>query len=82
MKLIDAHTVQKIGEDTLSQLEKKDFSIDRVFLTHLHADHTSALSDFSSATQVVYGKRESTFMQKALMGDHLNGKDINTLDFS
>jgi glyoxylase-like metal-dependent hydrolase (beta-lactamase superfamily II) len=69
------------GADVASQLRSRGISPRTVFLTHLHADHTSGLSDLPARVAAVFGRGEDTFMQKAMMGDHLDGRRVYALDF-
>lgn len=52
-----------------------------MFLTHLHGDHTSGLVDLPDRVPGVFGRGEGTFMQKAMLGDHLEGRPLNARDF-
>jgi len=53
-----------------------------VFLTHLHADHTSGLADLGCDVQAVFGSGEDVFIQRAMLGDHLDCRPLQQLDFS
>jgi N-acyl homoserine lactone hydrolase len=81
MKLIGVKTEQSLNLDTVSQLSKRGVKPTSIFLTHLHADHTSGVSDFDKSTRVIFGKGEPTFFQKAMMGGHLSEKNLFTIDF-
>ena len=69
------------GADVASQLRSRGSSPRAVLLTHLHGDHTSGLVDLPRAVPAVFGRGEATFVQKALMGDHLEGRPLFALDF-
>lgn len=69
------------GADAASQLGSRGASPRAVFLTHLHGDHTSGLVDFPAHVPAVFGRGEDTFLQKALLGDHLDGRPLYALDF-
>lgn len=73
---------QKENEDTITQLEKGYFYPDKVLLTHLHPDHTSAIPYFKKNVQVYYGKKENTFYYNLLIGNHLKGRSRKVLDFN
>ncbi len=69
------------GADVGSQLRSRGISPRAVFLTHLHGDHTSGLVDLPASVPAVFGRGEDTFMQKALIGDHLDGRPLFALSF-
>lgn len=69
------------GGDVASQLGARGISPRAVFLTHLHGDHTSGLVDLPALVPAVFGLGEATFVQKALIGDHLDGRPLYALDF-
>jgi N-acyl homoserine lactone hydrolase len=69
------------GADVASQLRSRDILPRAVFLTHLHGDHTSGLADLPARVPAVFGRGEDTFMQKAMIGAHLDGRPLYALDF-
>lgn len=75
---------QAEGQDIFSQLQKMNVQLQGVFLTHLHFDHRSGVSDLPNNIQYVVGKNEPYQNMRFLFyGNHLQG--INTLyeiDFS
>ena len=79
--LLDAKSKQSAHMDSVSQLAVSNVTPKAIFLTHLHADHTSGVADFETSTDVVFGKNELTFIQKAMMGKHLSGKKLFSIDF-
>lgn len=81
LALIGAENHSTDGADVASQLRSRDISPRAVFLTHLHGDHTSGLVDLPARVPAVFGRGEDTFMQKAMMGDHLDGRPLYALDF-
>jgi N-acyl homoserine lactone hydrolase len=81
LALIGAESRSTDGADVASQLRSRGISPRAVFLTHLHGDHTSGLVDLSAQVPAVFGRGEDTFMQKAMMGDHLDGRALYALDF-
>jgi N-acyl homoserine lactone hydrolase len=76
---VESHSTD--GADVASQLRSRGISPRAVFLTHLHGDHTSGLVDLPASVPAVFGRGEDTFMQKAMVGDHLNGRPLYALDF-
>lgn len=68
------------GRDVATELRERGARPRAVFLTHLHADHTSGLADLDASVPAVFGLGESTFAQRALLGDHLVGRELRTLD--
>lgn len=81
LRAINAKTKQSANMSSASKLKQNNVTPKAIFLTHLHADHTSGIVDFDASTQVVFGKNEAVFMQKAMMGKHLSGKKLYTIDF-
>jgi N-acyl homoserine lactone hydrolase len=73
-----ARATQSAGTDAASQLDAPPRA---AFLTHLHGDHTSGLVDLPPGVPAVFGRGEDTFVQKAMMGDHLDGRPLHVLDF-
>jgi len=81
LALIGAESRSPDGADVASQLGARGISPRAVFLSHLHGDHTSGLVDLPAPVPAVFGRGEDTFMQKAMMGDHLDGRPLFALDF-
>ena len=81
LALFGAESHSTEGADVASRLSSRGVSPRAVFLTHLHGDHTSGLVDLPASVPAVFGRGEDTFMQKAMIGDHLNGRPLNALDF-
>ena len=81
LALFGAESHSTDGVDVTSQLRSRGISPRAVFLTHLHGDHTSGLVDLSALVPAVFGRGEDTFMQKAMIGDHLDGRPLYALDF-
>jgi glyoxylase-like metal-dependent hydrolase (beta-lactamase superfamily II) len=82
LALIGAESRSTDGADVASQLRSRGISPRAVFLTHLHGDHTSGLVDLPAQVPAVFGRGEDTFMQKAMIGDHLDGRPLYALDFN
>jgi N-acyl homoserine lactone hydrolase len=81
LALFGAESRSTAGADVTSQLRSRGISPRAVFLTHLHGDHTSGLVDVPALVPAVFGRGEDTFMQKAMIGDHLDGRPLYALDF-
>lgn len=81
LALLGAETHSTDKADAMSRLESHGISPQAVLLTHLHADHTSGLGDLPARVPAVFGRGEDTFLQKALLGDHLRGRPLYALDF-
>jgi N-acyl homoserine lactone hydrolase len=81
LALIGAESHSTDGTDVASQLRARGISPRAVFLTHLHGDHTSGLVDLPAPVPAVFGRGEDTFIQKAMIGDHLGGRPLYALDF-
>ena len=81
LQLFGAENRSTDGADVASQLRSRGISPRAVFLTHLHGDHTSGLVDLPAQVPAVFGRGEPTFMQKSMMGDHLDGRPLYALDF-
>lgn len=81
LALFGVETRSKEGSDVATRLKSRGISPRAVFLTHLHADHTSGLLDLPARVPAVFGRGEDTFMQQAMIGDHLSGRPLYALDF-
>jgi N-acyl homoserine lactone hydrolase len=81
LALFGAESHGTAGADVASQLRARGISPRAVFLTHLHGDHTSGLVDLPAPVPAVFGRGEDSFMQKAMIDDHLNGRPLYALDF-
>ena len=81
LALFGAQSRSTDGADVASQLGARGISPRAVFLTHLHGDHTSGLVDLPARVPAVFGRGEDTFMQKAMIGDHLDGRPLYALSF-
>lgn len=73
---------QKIGEDIMNYLGKKEMSPKHVFITHLHPDHTAGVPYLNDDVIVYYGKKEDTFYYKILTKKHLKNKKESLIDFT
>lgn len=80
--LFGTEVEQSPGTDSSAQLEARGATPNAVFLTHLHADHTSGLEDLDRTVTAVFGRGEDVVSSKAMMGPHLAGHPLRTLDFS
>lgn len=76
--------LQKNGMDTASQLKKKNIIPNGIFLTHLHYDNTSGLSEFPSNIQCYIEKDETNINYKFIKENDCLKRfnNINQLDFS
>ncbi|HEX6271836.1 MAG TPA: MBL fold metallo-hydrolase [Polyangiaceae bacterium] len=81
LALIGAESRSTDGADVASQLRSRGISPRAVFLTHLHGDHTSGLADLPASVPAVFGRGEDTFLHKAMMGDHLDGRPLYAFYF-
>lgn len=81
LALFGAESRSTDGADVASQFRARGISPRAVFLTHLHGDHTSGLVDLPALVPAVFGRGEDTFTQKAMIGDHLDGRPLYALDF-
>jgi N-acyl homoserine lactone hydrolase len=81
LALFGAESRSTDGSDVASQLRSRGISPRAVFLTHLHGDHTSGLVDLPAPVHAVFGRGEDTFIQQAMIGDHLDGRPLYALDF-
>jgi glyoxylase-like metal-dependent hydrolase (beta-lactamase superfamily II) len=73
--------VQPAGGDAAAWLRTRGITPVAVFLTHLHGDHTSGLADLPCSVPAIFGLGDDTFLQKALIGDHLGCRPLQVLDF-
>jgi glyoxylase-like metal-dependent hydrolase (beta-lactamase superfamily II) len=76
-------SVQKEGEDLGAQLAAGHLRIERVFLTHLHPDHTAGMPALGAGPEVYVGKGEIYHNVPGLFfPDHLRHvKIVHELDF-
>src|SRR4051812_5777487 len=58
LSTIGVETRQSAGEDLASRLRSRGVVPRKVFLTHLHEDHTSGLADLDCGIPVVFGAGE------------------------
>jgi len=73
---------QKEGQDIVSQLRKHGIKPQIVFLTNLHADHTSGLPMLPNDIECIFDERELNFISKTLAGGHFKNKEkIKTVSF-
>jgi len=80
-KLNGVKYIQSEKTDTANQLKKLCVKPDQVYLTHLHPDHTSAISQLPGHVSVSYGKGENSFYYWLLTKNHLKGKRKHLIDF-
>ncbi|MEO0559593.1 MAG: MBL fold metallo-hydrolase [Bacteroidota bacterium] len=77
------HGSQEPGQDTASLLEREGATIQGVFLTHLHFDHTAGLVDLPKDIPYVVGENERYVNYRFIIqGDHLAGvPELQEIDF-
>lgn len=72
----------KDGDNIGSYINKYQLDPKYVFITHMHADHVTGLTEIPTDAVTVFGKKENSFFYKLQCGPYLkNRKDIKTLDF-
>lgn len=71
------------GDDIISRLKENNLNPRKVFLTHMHLDHTAGLPSLDGNIEVIIPEEElNFFIYKMLTGNHLSGKkNILTLGF-
>ncbi len=72
---IGVETRQSAGEDVATQLRARGVVPRRIFLTHLHEDHTSGLVDLDCGIPVAFGAGEGP------PGDHFTCRSTHEIDF-
>jgi len=75
LSTIGVETRQSPGEDAASQLRARGVAPQKVFLTHLHEDHTSGLADLDCGIPAVFGVGEGP------PGDHFACRTVHKIDF-
>lgn len=73
---------QEKNMDVVSQFGEDSFEPEKVLLTHLHPDHTSAIPSLKEDVEVYLGKLEDTPYYHMVTGNHLKGRTKKILDFS
>lgn len=74
--------LQEAGQDTGSQIVSSGAKIKKLFLTHLHPDHTSGLPALADDSPVIFGKKEDSFYYRLICRNNFKGKkNVQTLDF-
>lgn len=74
---------QMPGQSIMERIKENKVSIDKVFITHLHFDHTAGLTDLESPFSLIVGKGEEAINVPLLFQtDHLKNIDqIQEIDF-
>lgn len=75
LSTMGVETRQSPGEDLASQLRRRGVVPRKVFLTHLHEDHTSGLVDLDCGIPAVFGAGEGP------PGDHFTCRTVQQIDF-
>lgn len=75
LSTIGVETRQSPGEDVASQLRDRGVVPHKVFLTHLHEDHTSGLADLDCGIPALFGAGEGP------PGDHFSCRTVHEIDF-
>lgn len=80
-KLNGVKYIQSKNMDTAYQLKAHGAKPDHVYLTHLHPDHSSAISQLPDHVSVSYGKGEHSLYYRLITRNHLKGKRKRLVDF-
>ena len=75
LSTIGVETRQSPGEDVASQMRARGVTPQKVYLTHLHEDHTSGLADLDCGIPAVFGSGEGS------PGDHFSCRTLHEIDF-
>lgn len=75
LSTMGVETRQSRGEDLASQLRRRGVVPRKVFLTHLHEDHTSGLADLDCGIPAVFGAGEGP------PGAHFTCRSVHQIDF-
>lgn len=63
-------------------LNKYNINPNIVLMTHLHPDHACGLLEISNSAKIVFGKKETSFFQKAIAGKYIDKKNLFSIDFN
>lgn len=79
--MMDVNEKQVNNLSAIEYVSNECITLRGIFLTHMHSDHTSGISDFPEGLEIAFGRSELDFMTKALTGHHLDGKKLTIFDF-
>jgi N-acyl homoserine lactone hydrolase len=83
LKMTGRKYIQQPGQDVNHLLNAKKIKLQKVFFTHLHADHTAGVPALPDESEYVFGAREDHFLARATMRYHFQGKShLKTLTFN
>ena len=82
LRYMQMESSQEPGQDIESHLALRNIHPTKVFLTHLHADHTAGMPVLSDNLEYVFGEREISSYSVWFLGNHFKGKTrLRTLSF-
>lgn len=79
---MNVKTSQSGYKSAFEFISEKNITLNGIFFTHLHADHTSGARDFSNEVTLIFAINELDSMAIKTTGNHLEGKKSKKLNMT